>query len=59
MRLKKESQTMSTEPSVLRTFKLPDSLNETLKKAAHANCMNVSEYLRFLIVKAEKESAGD
>lgn len=34
-------------------------MNETLKKVAHANCMNVSEYLRFLIVKAEKESAGD
>lgn len=59
MLLRDELQTTTSESMVLRTFKLSHHLNEKLKRAAHAKCMTVSEYLRFLIGNAEKESAGD
>ena len=56
--MKNASATTTTKNTVLRTFKIDRQENEDLKIAAHAHCMNVSEYLRFLI-KKDRKDAGD
>lgn len=49
---------MPLEKKVLRNFKLTEEENQQLKRDAYAHGMNVSEYIRWLVVRERESQNG-